>query len=196
MTLKIVKEFPNSYNMNISPKEKEGVLAEICSISEKIILDYFSEINPAFRPTFEVNNRLSSCYGRFIVNSNTIQLSGRLCKAALLVERNQGVPLLEKVLKHELAHWFLFMKKQPFDDGNEVFEKLLVEIGSFSSGATRAKLAYAPTLPNFGFKHSATCEKCGHISFANNRYNGKYSHGDGCGGFLSDEKIVFLTEND
>lgn len=196
MTLKIVKEFPNSYNMNISPKEKEGVLAEICSISEKIILDYFSEINPAFRPTFEVNNRLSSCYGRFIVNSNTIQLSGRLCKAALLVERNQGVPLLEKVLKHELAHWFLFMKKQPFDDGNEVFEKLLVEIGSFSSGATRAKLAYAPQLPNFGFKHSATCEKCGDISFGNTRFNGRYTHGGGCGGFLSDEKIVFLTEND
>ena len=196
MTLKIVKEFPNSYNMSISPKEKEGVLAEICSISEKIILDYFSEINPAFRPTFEVNNRLSSCYGRFIVNSNTIQLSGRLCKAALLVERNQGVPLFEKVLKHELAHWFLFMKKQPFDDGNEVFEKLLVEIGSFSSGATRAKLAYAPQLPSFGFKHSATCEKCGDISFGNTRFNGRYTHGGGCGGFLSDEKIVFLTEND
>lgn len=196
MTLKIARElFPDSYNINISPKEKEGVLAEICSMGEKIILDYFSDISPAFRPTFKINNRLSSCYGRFIIDSNIIELSGRLSKATLLVERTQGVPLLEKVLKHELAHWYLYMKKQPFDDGDEIFEKLLVEIGSFSSGATRSKLAYAPKLPNFGFKHSATCEKCGYVSFSNSRFNGRYSHTD-CGGLFLDEKIVFLTEND
>lgn len=167
--------FPLDYQRSLTPKEKKEELVKLTSLGEKVVEEFFpSMINRT--PVFEINNRLSSTYGQFIygkTDNGVVQISGRLIKVVRALQREE---ILIKVLKHELAHWFLWITGKPFSDGDEGFEKLLLEIGSVSSGATNDKFRLAPKVDLLSFKVVGECEKCGHKSYFNNRSKVGYVH--------------------
>lgn len=184
----IIGNYDLDFPRNISAKQKSEALKKINEMGNKIIDQFFSN-QKVNAPTFEINNRLTRAYGRYFPSENKIEMSGQLTKVAFYLVKDEV--LFEKVLKHELAHWFLHKSGKKYDDGEYEFEKLLSDIDSLSSGTTNKRLQLAPTTPLLAFKVRSECEKCGESSFSNRRLNNRYVH-RGCGGALIDKELVLV----
>lgn len=52
----------------------------------------------------------------------------------LVIGNIENIEIIEKILKHELCHWYLYTynNQEGFEDGDEIFENELVRIGSIS----------------------------------------------------------------
>lgn len=184
----IVRNFSLDYPRTISGKQKIEALEKINEMGDKIIDQFFSS-QETNAPTFFINNRLTRTYGRYFPSENKIEMSGQFTKIALYLAKDES--LFEKVLKHELAHWYLYKSGRKYSDGEPEFEKLLSYIDSLSSGTTNKKLQLAPTTPLLSFKVHSECDKCGASNFSNRRLNNRYTHVD-CGGLLVDKELVVV----
>ena len=184
----IIGNFGLDYPRNLSNKQKREALEKINEKANKIIDQFFSN-QKENAPIFDTNNRLTRTYGRYSPTTNKIEMSGQFTKVALFLAKDED--LFEKVLKHELAHWYLHKSGRSYRDGDEEFEKMLSYIGSVSSGATDQKLRLAPITPLLAFKVRSECEKCGASSFSTRKLNGKYVH-TSCGGLLVDKELVLV----
>lgn len=184
----IVGNFSLDYPRTISGEQKIEALEKINKMGDKIIDQFFSS-QETNAPTFFINNRLTRTYGRYFPSENKIEMSGQFTKIALYLAKDES--LFEKVLKHELAHWYLHKSGRKYSDGEPEFEKMLVEIDSLSSGATNKNLQMAPVTPIISFRVHSVCEKCGASSFSNRRTNGRYMH-TGCRGILIDKELVLV----
>lgn len=186
--MSVIGSFSLDYPRTISGKQKTEALKKIYEMSDKIINQFFSdqEVNA---PTFFINNRLSRTYGRYFPAMNKIEMSGEFTKVALYLAKDED--LFEKVMKHELAHWYLHKSGRRYDDGTPEFEKLLSDIGSLSSGAVDKRLQLAPPTPLLAFRVRSECEKCGASTYSNRRLNNRYRHSD-CGGLLVDKELVLV----
>lgn len=71
-----------------------------------------------------------------------------------LVGGAYNIETIESVMKHELCHYHMFMTGGNWHDGDYLFEKELVKIGSSS---TR-------TLKSAGEQHKSICSKCGQVT--------------------------------
>ena len=83
----------------------------------------------------KLNNRLSKAMGRFKVTrqGQSIEFAGKLLKEYPLDE-------VKSVVKHELTHYVLYNKGEPWRDGQPHFEKELKRIGATSNfGENRLK---------------------------------------------------------
>lgn len=172
-----MQRFPGNYNINLTPKEKEEEYPKLKRMMDSCINSYFSD-KADFAPTLELNNRLSSSRGRYHPFDNKIDVSGKEVKASRVLDSYDHI---EKVIKHELAHWYLHKKKRNYLDGSPEFEKLLQWIGSFSSGSTNKKLQFAPKMPDFGFYNLSICEECGREFLTGQKIGKRSTHRD-CGG--------------
>lgn len=184
----IIGNFGLDYPRTISGKQKIEALEKINEMGDKIIDQFFSN-QEANAPTFHINNRLTRTYGRYFPGGNKIEMSGQFTKIALYLAKDEA--LFEKVLKHELAHWYLHKSGRKYGDGEPEFEKLLSYIGSLSSGSTNKKLQLAPTTPLLSFRVRSECDKCGASTFSNRRLNNRYTHSN-CGGLLVDKELVVV----
>lgn len=186
--MSVIGSFSLDYPRTISGKQKTEALEKINEIGDKIISQFFSD-QRANAPTFYINNRLSRTYGRYFPFMNKIEMSGEFTKVALYMAKDED--LFEKVMKHELAHWYLHKSGRRYDDGVPEFEKLLSDIGSLSSGAVDKRLQLAPPTPLLAFRVRSECEKCGASTYSNRRLNNRYRHSD-CGGLLVDKELVLV----
>ena len=180
--------FDLDYPRSIIGKQKAEALTKIYELGDKIISQFFPD-QEANAPTFFINNQLSRTYGRYFPGLNKIEMSGEFTKIALYLAKDED--LFEKVMKHELAHWYLHKCGRRYDDGEPEFEELLSQIGSFSSGATNKRLQLAPETPLLAFMVRSECDKCGESNFSNRRLNNRYIHTD-CGGLLVDKELVIV----
>ena len=184
----IIGSYDLDFSRTISAKQKSEALKKINEMGNKIIDQFFSN-QKLNTPTFQINNRLTRTYGRYFPGGNKIEMSGQFTKIALYLAKDEI--LFEKVLKHELAHWFLHKSGKKYNDGEPEFEKLLSYIDSLSSGSTNKRLQLAPTTPLLAFRVRSECEKCGDSCFSNRRLNNRYAH-TGCGGVLIDKELVLV----
>lgn len=186
--MSIIGSFDLNYPRSIGGNQKTEALKKIYELRDKIISQFFSD-QETNAPTFFINNRLSRTYGRYFPGLNKIEMSGEFTKVALYLAKDED--LFEKVMKHELAHWYLHKCGRRYDDGDPEFERLLSDIGSLSSGATDKRLQLAPPTPLLSFRVRSECDKCGVSSFSNRRLNNRYIHTD-CGGLLVDKELVLV----
>lgn len=184
----IVGNFSLDYPRTISGEQKIEALEKINKMGDKIIDQFFSS-QETNAPTFFINNRLTRTYGRYFPSENKIEMSGQFTKIALYLAKDEF--LFEKVLKHELAHWYLYKSGRKYSDGEPEFEKMLSYIDSLSSGATNKKLRLAPTTPLLTFKVYSECDKCGTPNLSNRRLNNRYIHAS-CGGLMVDKELVIV----
>ena len=186
--MSVIGSFSLDYPRTISGEQKTEALKKIYEIGDSIINEFFHDQERS-APTFYINNRLSRTYGRYFPGLNKIEMSGEFTKVALFLAKDED--LFEKVMKHELAHWYLHKSGRRYDDGAPEFEKLLSDIGSLSSGAVDKRLQLAPPTPLLAFRVRSECEKCGASTYSNRRLNNRYRHSD-CGGLLVDKELVLV----
>lgn len=171
------KKYPLSFNINLTSQEREEATSFLKKLCEEIALEYHL-ITSSGLPVVVPNNRLSRAHGRFIPFENKIDISGKMIKASFIEE---DFTHLVKVLKHELAHWYLYKTGGNFNDGHEEFEALLVKLDSISSGSTNPKLQLAPAMEQFGFYYDCKCKSCGALLQPLHRPTVNSYHSD-CGG--------------
>ena len=186
--MSVIGSFSLDYPRTISGEQKTEALKKIYEIGDSIINEFFHDQERS-APTFYINNRLSRTYGRYFPGLNKIEMSGEFTKVALFLAKDED--LFEKVMKHELAHWYLHKSGRRYDDGTPEFEKLLSDIGSLSSGVVDKRLQLAPPTPLLAFRVRSECEKCGASTYSNRRLNNRYRHSD-CGGLLVDKELVLV----
>ncbi|AKQ08384.1 hypothetical protein PQE66_gp069 [Bacillus phage PBC2] len=79
----------------------------------------------------KLNGRLASTKGRFIYYSGDERRPLRIEMNKVFVQHND-VKMVLDVLKHELVHYVLYMKRLPHSDGDKVFEDELKRLGVVS----------------------------------------------------------------
>ena len=92
-----------------------------------------------------VNNRLRNTVGYLEINEEhgrdvaiKICISGKALRYGCAVDTVENVvDILKGALYHELVHYALFTKGEPFRDGDPHFESELARTGAPSSGATK-----------------------------------------------------------
>lgn len=186
--IKEIKRLPLDFSTSIPAREKREAELHLKSEVEQIVGEHFSDMAHK-TPPIEINNRLKSCYGRFWEGENKIDIAGVLVKA---YQMTGNISYLRKILKHELAHWYLCKKGEPFDDGDVGFEELLVQIDSFSSGATSSSRSFAPRIHMFGFMVVVECEKCGATFYESRRTRTGVKTHKKCGGRCPDVAMALV----
>ncbi|MCR8643626.1 SprT family protein [Paenibacillus sp. N1-5-1-14] len=86
---------------------------------ERISLDSFGW---PFRHKATFNSRLRATGGRYFTKSHNIEIS------TLQLESN-GVEEVEKIIKHELCHYHLHLRKMGYQHRDADFKQLLAKVG-------------------------------------------------------------------
>lgn len=95
-------------------------------------------------------------YGRFVPESNTIYI------ASQLYLNEQRTEFANKVILHELCHWYSFQNGLEYHDGVTPFESFLQEYGAITNG----NYAYTDEKVAFHDKIEVMeCEKCKQAQF-------------------------------
>lgn len=101
-----------------------------------------------------INNRLRTTMGAFMrINGepNCIEIAG------CVIKYGADEAILD-LLRHELIHYALYMKGEPYSDGHPHFERELEKHGVKSTGTNC-----------IGVYYYATCTKCGAGVFSKNK---------------------------
>lgn len=185
--MKVIERYDLDYNRSLNGKGKAQAEVILVSMRDKVIEEYFQDLEH-LTPKIVINNRITSAYGRYNLLTNIVEISGYFMKASLEIK---DLSELEKTVKHELAHWFLYKSKKDYRDGDETFEKLLAEIGASSSGAVHKSKVHCEPLKPLSYMVEGECEKCGVIMYSGSKTNGRFLHKD-CGGLIVDKCIALV----
>lgn len=190
--MEVLKDLPLDFSRGCSTKkEKEKANQILAELAEEAYgLDAFCLIEGLTKPSISLNNRITTTQGRFYPSRNSVEISGYLLKACMLINDFDAV---RGTLRHELAHWYLFSLKKDYNDGQREFEELLTEVDAPSSGATNKKLRLSRETPFLGYMFEVSCDKCDFKDYSTTRC-GKYRHKN-CGGHLIDNKMALVKED-
>jgi predicted SprT family Zn-dependent metalloprotease len=106
-------------------------------------------------PEIRWNGRLKTSAGRFIPDPNGCVIE----IAAYLRDEKEALTLIKDTLGHEMIHYWLFVRNQPYGHTSEFHEKMN------QIGVSR----YNPVPKHRPFKHCYECRSCGQRIFVRKR---------------------------
>lgn len=136
---KIVKLDFKEYQKNMRKGISKEVIKNIEDFSIKFMKDNFDiDFNIPIIIDGRMERKLGTFFYRYdpfneIRKPVKIKLNKSFVLNALIMD---SFYIVEDVLKHELCHYSLFVKGLPHQDGDEIFEKMLLKTNAPSSGVT------------------------------------------------------------
>jgi SprT-like protein len=130
----------------------------------------------------DINGRLKITCGRFISRGGHPL---RVEMNKFFVENNDAIVVLD-VLRHELVHYALFMKRKPNSDGHPVFENELKRLNIVSQKTIDKYIITSRPKPYHYYKCASS--SCGRLHKTKRALNNKgLFHRCKCGGKLIDK---------
>ena len=137
----------------LTKKEKEVFIRDLTTFAEKFLYESYGM---KLTIPIVINSRLKTAlaYFRFWHNGipENISVSEKFLAGSRYDSLEVAFGAITAVLKHELVHYALFMKKEPFNDGDPHFESELARVSACSSAVTKdSKKSTDTALINYSF---------------------------------------------
>lgn len=168
----------STYN---TTREEEDYWSKVFSnyINDFILTVFGSSVPTSI--SVGVNKRLTSSQAQFVWyrndrHSGFIEVSSRLVKGCCLLKDEQAfLKGVEAILKHEAIHYSLHWLREPYSDGDHMFETLISETRSVPSSSTNKKLTVkGSTIATVGFGYGQVCPECDRLLLTGTKSNRHY----------------------
>lgn len=141
--------------------------------TEALAISFFGK---PFRHRIYFNSRLRSTGGRYLLNTHDIEINPKQYE-------HFGIKEIEKIIKHELCHYFLHIEGKGYQHRDKDFRQLAQKVG--------APRFCSPTESyDKRVNYEYMCSKCQQTFFRIRRVNVKKMRCGKCGGSLELQKIL------